>query len=106
MKKVIPFFTALLCLFSLSCQKNVPLEKEEGIVLGSRKENPFSLKNYRGADKESVKPNYYYYKLRTNNLEKLKELIEEGQELSDIPLDYEIVQGGSFYEENVPEDNF
>ena len=106
MKKVIPFFTALLCLFSLSCQKNVPLEKQEGIVLGSRKENPFSLKNYRGADKKSVKPNYYYYKLRTKNLEKLKELIDEGVELSDIPLDYEIVQGGSCYEENVPEDDF
>ena len=108
MKKVIPFFTALLCLFIISCQKNVPLENKEseGIVLGNRKENPFSIKNYRGADKESVAPNFYYYKLRTNNLEKLKELIEEGQELSDIPLDYEIVQGGSFYEENVPEDNF
>ena len=111
-KKIVLALVAAVTLFGCKNQINVVdsstnvIEKitSENILLGEKKNNPFSLQAARAAN-TNVPPNYYYFRLRTDNIEKLETLKKSYPDLSTLPFDYEIIEGGCFYEDNVGENN-
>lgn len=78
------------------------------IVLGEKIENIFTLEqvNARNAASgtEEVEANYIYFRCRSNDAEKMKWLNDKFEQLSVIPLDREIIEGGSIYKDpEIPE---
>lgn len=77
----------------------------EEVVLGEKMQNPFSISAARSVD-SSVQPNYYYFKVRTNDYEKVIALEEKYGTLETIPIDYEIEEGGVYYTDNECDDEY
>lgn len=74
------------------------------IVLGEKFENPFTVEqvNARNAAdgiEELVEANYIYFRCRTNDEAAQKWLSEKFDFLSIIPLDREILEGGTIYKD-------
>lgn len=109
MKKNLKSLSIIMLTFSImSCsgivgqnenENNFHESKNEEIVLGAKRENPFSLKNSRSA-LENNNPNYIYFRIRTDKYENVEHLESILGDLNIIPLDYEIKEGGCFYNDN------
>ena len=73
------------------------------IVLGDKFENLFTIEqvNARNAASgmEEVEANYIYFRCRSNDIEKQKWLNDRFELLSIIPLDREILEGGTIYKD-------
>lgn len=103
--------SVILTLFSCS-NEFVPdflienkISTSEEIVLGEKRENPFSISKVRSVD-SAVVPNYIYLKIRTNIVENV-ELIEAILgDLNTVPLDYEVIEGGCINTQNSGSDEF
>lgn len=103
--------SVILTLFSCS-NEFVPdilienkISTSEEIVLGEKRENPFSISKARSVD-STVVPNYIYLKIRTNIVENV-ELIEAILgDLNTVPLDYEVIEGGCINTQNSGSDEF
>lgn len=75
------------------------LQVSDEIVLGNKINNPFSIRTNRSiADEE---PNYFYFKIRTTKLEGIDNIKQVCGDLNIIPCDYEVIQGGSSFNENL-----
>ncbi len=122
MKKCLP----LLAIIALSCAKidydgaydsvdynygrDIPHDE---IVLGSRLENPYKTVNMSAAfaklyptkSREAVETTNLYVRFLPSDQEQFERLEELGLELTDHPLDYEIVQEGDWYRDpTLPDD--
>ncbi|MBR2127322.1 MAG: hypothetical protein IJ940_00450, partial [Bacteroidales bacterium] len=85
----------------------------EKIVLGSRLENPYKTENITKAlqelyptkaDRVEVKTTDLYVRFLPGDGDELKQLESLGLEMTDHPLDYEIVEEGDWYHDpEVPE---
>ena len=103
--------SVILTLFSCS-NEFVPdflienkISTSEEIVLGEKRENPFSISKARSVD-STVVPNYIYLKIRTNIVENV-ELIEAILgDLNTVPIDYEVIEGGCINTQNSGSDEF
>ena len=109
MKKNLKSLSIIMLTFSImSCsgivgqnenENNFHESKNEEIVLGAKRENPFSLKNSRSA-LENNNPNYIYFRIRTDKYENVEHLESILGDLNIVPIDYEIKEGGCFYNDN------
>lgn len=88
----------------VGCKKE-SISDEGETVLGERLPNPFTLKNMRkaysilsrGTSTNSIQSNQIYVRFLISNSEEAKKLEDKDLILSTIPLDYEVIQYGSFY---------
>ena len=79
--KILMVFAFSFTVLTISCNVNVESNNEENvlipvsdeIVLGNKIENPFSLKSERYLNSD-IKPNYYYFKIRTTSLEGIEQI--------------------------------
>ena len=114
MKKVCILSAAIILSLNLiSCSNIVELKKSENncvvenanseIVLGEKIENLFTIEkvNARNAinGDEEVEANHIYFRCRTDNVDLQQWLSEKFDFLSIIPLDREIVEGGTIYKD-------
>lgn len=124
MKRIYFFLPlALLCFASLSCSKQGieaesfdPLSSENHgeIVLGSRLDDPYTVKNMSAAlsalypNKASVvtlEPTDHYVRILPRSEEDLTLLDELGVQMIDHPLDYEILREGDWYHDpSIPDE--
>ncbi|MUP37840.1 hypothetical protein [Labilibaculum euxinus] len=103
-------------LFIVSCDKNETslIQKEElqaevpDIVLGKKLENPYTVENmqkaYDNLNKENglkssfqIQTTDLYVRFAPADEEQWQQLRADSLELFDMPLDYEIEEGGTFY---------
>lgn len=120
MKKII-FSGIILSIISLgivSCKKETVfpngnsasgktksiISDNEATILGDKLQNPFTLDNMReaynilnGSTSVKLQTNQTYVRFLITKPEDAKKLEERGLILSTIPLDYEVLQYGSFY---------
>lgn len=117
----------LMALFMMSCSKNGLLQERgidysygrqlshEMIVLGDRLENPYKTENIAKAlqalyptkaDRVDVKPTNIYVRFLPADESEYEMLVSLGLELTDHPLDYDVVVEGDWYHDpSVPEGN-
>lgn len=122
MKDLLTFFAAALILVSCSGREyldwNNPVNVEEGfshdmIVLGEQLPDPYSVDNMTkalaavhpsGSGRASVEPTDFYVRFLPKDEAQMRQLMEQGVELLDHPLDYRIVREGDWYHDpSVPE---
>ena len=78
--------------------ENVNSTFSESVVLGKKIDNPFSLSKARSAGiTESA--NYAYFRCRSNDMEKVEWLKNMYGELEIIPMDREVISGGTYYDD-------
>jgi hypothetical protein len=120
-------FSLVIVVSLLSCRKNydsqpVPNKLTDVTVLGSEKANPFSFATIKKAllklstEKEEggiksmsttkalrtfddIRPTHNYVRFAPENLEQLNQLVTSGFELFDVPLTYEVVEEGDYYQD-------
>lgn len=85
------------------------------IVLGEKLDNPYTLKNMQRAldtllhlkginESIELEPTDYYVKFQPTDTTEYRALYEQGFELFDYPLDYEIINNGeSYHDPSVPD---
>jgi len=119
---------ALSCLLLASCQKQftpqAPAAAKDSdtrieTVLGQKQPNPFSFqylqKAISGVSQSKgastiggstlVSPTHYYVRFAPQNVEQLTKLEEAGFELFDVPLDYDVVTSGDWYQDpSIPDE--
>jgi len=122
------FILSLVIVVSLlSCRKYydsqpVPNKLTDETVLGSEKANPFSFATIKKAllklstEKveggiksmsntkalrtfDDIRPTHNYVRFAPENLEQLNQLVTAGFELFDVPLTYEVVEEGDYYQD-------
>lgn len=121
MKKIL---TSMFVFFAIglfeSCGFNVKVQNEKEktissdeiiienlnseIILGEKFENLFTVDAVRSRSanpEEEIEPNFIYFRCRSDDKEEIKWLSEKFDFMSIIPLDREILEGGTFY--NDPE---
>ena len=125
------FFISLFGLIFTSCQKEELIQTngeenenvevittdEDEIVLGEEFNDPFAFENMKKAykklqeegkinSKEEIEPTHLYVKFLPENFEDLDILEADKIPLYDYPLNYEIVEGGTYYSEpEIQEEN-
>jgi hypothetical protein len=120
-------FSLVIVVSLLSCRKNydsqpVPNKLTDVTVLGSEKANPFSFATIKKAllklstEKveggiksmsttkalrtfDDIRPTHNYVRFAPENLEQLNQLVTAGFELFDVPLTYEVVEEGDYYQD-------
>jgi hypothetical protein len=120
-------FSLVIIVSLLSCRKNydsqpVPDKLTDETVLGSEKANPFSFATIKkaltklSAEKveggiksmsttkalrrfDDIRPTHNYVRFAPENLEQLNQLVTAGFELFDVPLTYEVVEEGDYYQD-------
>lgn len=125
LKNFIIFFGFIILL--ISCRKNYDLqpitnELSDKTVLGNEKSNPFSFATIKKAlvklsavqgevgiktmsntkvlrSFDDIRPTHNYVRFAPQNLEQLNELVTSGFELFDVPLTYEILEEGDYYQD-------
>ena len=121
MKKLLPFFI-LLILVACSKEQNVEMPDEnlpqtinEGeMILGKKLPNPYSLENMQAAYNEmsrtrstpeyEITPTDLYVRFLPADTAELQLLYNDSLELFAYPMDYDIVQEGSYYHDpSIPE---
>ncbi len=82
-----------------SYRNEIKIDQDQSIVLGKKLESPFSVMKgtARSSSENVIEGNYYYFRCRNDVLENVLWLKEKFGDLETIPMDYEIVQGGSTY---------
>lgn len=115
-KRNISFLVVLLIFIIMSCNNNLGIENEiykdtdvsqsEEIVLGVKRDNPFIVSDARSIIAEDIEPNYVYFRIRTDNIENIRPLETVLGELNTVPLDYEIIEGGCTYSENLGSEEY
>jgi hypothetical protein len=111
MKKYLLLFIFILSIIviAMSCQNGfqkvddqsgneLSAESSEIIVLGARKNNPYSLARARASD-ATLEANQYYIRVKSNSPELLEWLRANYEGVDTIPIDYDIVAGGTFYDD-------
>ena len=111
--KILMLFAFSFTVLTISCnvnvesnnnEENVLIPVSDEIVLGNKIENPFSLKSERYLNSD-IKPNYYYFKIRTTSLEGIEQIKNICGDLNIIPYDYEIIHGGTESPDNSGDEN-
>ncbi len=75
----------------------------EELVVGTRRNIPFNPLNNRN---NSIKPNYVYFRIRTNNIENIEIIEQLLGDLNTVPLEYTILEGGCVYPDNKGTEEF
>lgn len=114
MKKSIEFFSTIILtgMILVSCagvieknttpKDNLIIENlNSEIILGDKIENLFTVEavQSRAAEGTKVEANYMYFRCRSNDEEKIKWLSEKFDFMSIVPLDREILEGGTIYKD-------